>query len=184
METRDFRDLTEAYYQVYQGQELDESEKWIQKAIEKPGSLHKQLGVSEDEKISAKKLTSAAKKGGKLGKRARLAKTLKSLHKEEVDLYDIILSHLIDEGYAETTEAAETIMVNMSEEWREDIIEKFVSPYEGKTTYKNIQGHSPATKAMQKSDELQRTEPGSERQKKQTRRSQQLNRMFQAARRA
>ena len=39
-------------------------------------------------------------------------------------------------------------------------------------------------KAMQKSDELQRTEPGSQRQKMQTRRSQQMNRMFQAARRA
>jgi hypothetical protein len=41
----------------------------------------------------------------------------------EYDLYDIILSHLLDEGYAETPEAAEKIMVNMSEEWREDIME-------------------------------------------------------------
>ena len=41
---------------------------------------------------------------------------------EEVDLYDIILSHLIDEGYADTFEAAEVIMVNMSEDWRNSII--------------------------------------------------------------
>jgi hypothetical protein len=41
----------------------------------------------------------------------------------EYDLYDIILSHLLDEGYAETQEAAEAIMVNMSEEWRESICE-------------------------------------------------------------
>jgi hypothetical protein len=41
---------------------------------------------------------------------------------EEVDIYDIILSHLLDEGYAETTEAAEAIMVNMSEEWRDSIV--------------------------------------------------------------
>jgi hypothetical protein len=41
---------------------------------------------------------------------------------ESFDLYDIILSHLLDEGYAETSEAAEAIMVNMSEEWRESII--------------------------------------------------------------
>ena len=40
----------------------------------------------------------------------------------EYDLYDIILSHLLDEGYAETPEAAEAIMVNMSEEWRESIL--------------------------------------------------------------
>ena len=42
--------------------------------------------------------------------------------KEQVDIYDIILSHLIDEGYADTQEAAEAIMVNMSEDWRESII--------------------------------------------------------------
>jgi len=41
----------------------------------------------------------------------------------EYDLYDIILSHLIVEGYAETQEAAEAIMVNMSEDWRESIVE-------------------------------------------------------------
>ncbi len=42
--------------------------------------------------------------------------------KEQADIYDIILSHLLDEGYAETPEAAEAIMVNMSEEWRDSII--------------------------------------------------------------
>ena len=41
------------------------------------------------------------------------------------DLYDIILSHLIDEGYADTFESAEAIMVNMSEEWRQSIVEEF-----------------------------------------------------------
>jgi hypothetical protein len=41
---------------------------------------------------------------------------------EQADLYDIILSHLLDEGYADTQEAAEVIMVNMSEEWRQSII--------------------------------------------------------------
>jgi len=41
---------------------------------------------------------------------------------EEYDLYDVILSHLLDEGYAETVENAEAIMVNMSEEWRDSIL--------------------------------------------------------------
>ena len=41
---------------------------------------------------------------------------------EQVDLYNIILSHLLDEGYAETIESAEVIMVNMSEEWRDSIL--------------------------------------------------------------
>ena len=57
------------------------SEKWIAKAIKKPGALHKELGVPEDKKIPAKKLASAAKKPGKEGKRARLAETLKSFHR-------------------------------------------------------------------------------------------------------
>jgi len=48
--------------------------------------------------------------------------------KEEYDLYDAILSHLLDEGYAETQEAAEAIMVNMSEDWREGIVEATYKP--------------------------------------------------------
>ena len=47
---------------------------------------------------------------------------VKDKYSEQVDLYDIILSHLLDEGYADTLEAAEAIMVNMSEEWRQSIV--------------------------------------------------------------
>jgi hypothetical protein len=42
---------------------------------------------------------------------------------ETVDLYDVVLEHLLDEGYADTEEAATVIMANMSEEWREKILE-------------------------------------------------------------
>lgn len=55
------------------------AEKWIQKAIEKPGSLRKSLGVKKGEKIPAGKLAAAAKKSGVTGKRARLAQTLKKM---------------------------------------------------------------------------------------------------------
>ena len=58
------------------------AKKWIQKAIKHPGALHKELGVPEGKKIPAKKLAAAAKKGGKEGKRARLAETLKKMHKK------------------------------------------------------------------------------------------------------
>ena len=57
------------------------AEKWIQKAIKKPGSLRKELGVKVGKNIPAKKLAAAAKKPGKLGQRARLAQTLKGLKK-------------------------------------------------------------------------------------------------------
>ena len=55
--------------------------KWIQKAIQKPGSLRKTLGVKAGEKIPAKKLAAAAKKPGITGRRARLAETLKGFKK-------------------------------------------------------------------------------------------------------
>jgi hypothetical protein len=55
------------------------AEKWIQKAIKKPGALHKEMGVPMGKKIPAKKLAAAAKKPGKLGQRARLAQTLKKM---------------------------------------------------------------------------------------------------------
>ena len=53
--------------------------KWIQGAIKNPGALHEQLGVPKGEKIPAKKLAAAASKPGKLGRRARLAETLKGM---------------------------------------------------------------------------------------------------------
>ena len=54
---------------------------WIKGAIKHPGALHKELGVPKGKKIPAKKLKAAAKKGGVEGKRARLAETLKKMHK-------------------------------------------------------------------------------------------------------
>ncbi len=58
---------------------MAKSKNWIAKAIKKPGALHKQLGVPADKKIPAAKLDKASKAGGKLGQRARLAKTLKKM---------------------------------------------------------------------------------------------------------
>jgi hypothetical protein len=55
------------------------AEKWIQKAIKKPGALRAQLGAKTGQPIPAKKLAVAAKKPGKLGQRARLAQTLKKM---------------------------------------------------------------------------------------------------------
>jgi hypothetical protein len=55
------------------------AEKWIQKAISKPGALRKTLGAKAGKPIPAKKLAAAAKKPGVTGQRARLAQTLKKL---------------------------------------------------------------------------------------------------------
>lgn len=53
--------------------------KWIQSAIKKPGALREQLGIKGKKPIPAKTLDKAAKAPGKLGQRARLAKTLKGM---------------------------------------------------------------------------------------------------------
>ena len=59
------------------------SEKWIQKAIKKPGALHKELHVKESEKIPEKKLKAAEhSKNPTERKRANLAETLKKMHKK------------------------------------------------------------------------------------------------------
>jgi len=52
---------------------------WIKGAIRHPGALHRDLGVPQGEKSPAGKLAAAAKKGGKVGARARLARTLKKM---------------------------------------------------------------------------------------------------------
>jgi len=56
------------------------AERWIQKAVKHPGALHKQLKIAEGKTIPGEVLERAAKKKGKLGRRARLAITLKKLN--------------------------------------------------------------------------------------------------------
>jgi len=41
---------------------------------------------------------------------------------EAVDIYNIILSHLLDEGYAKSLDQAEVIISNMSEDWKSAIV--------------------------------------------------------------
>ena len=53
------------------------TKKWVQEAIKKPGALKRSLGVPADKKIPAKTLEKASHAPGKLGQRARLAKTMR-----------------------------------------------------------------------------------------------------------
>jgi hypothetical protein len=55
---------------------------WMKDAVKKPGALRASLGVKGDAKIPAKKLASAAKAPGVLGKRARLAQTFAKFRKK------------------------------------------------------------------------------------------------------
>lgn len=57
------------------------AEKWIQDAHIKKGALHREMGIPESKKIPEGRLKKAEHAGGKLGKRARMAETLKGMHK-------------------------------------------------------------------------------------------------------
>jgi hypothetical protein len=70
--------------------------------------------------------------GGKpKGKKAERQKKT-GVSAESFGLYGIILSHLLDEGYASTEESADKIILNMSESWFEEIVEARRSEKEGK----------------------------------------------------
>ena len=56
---------------------------WIAGAIKKPGALRVEVGAKPGKPIPAKTLAKAAKSGGKLGQRARLAETLKGFKKKK-----------------------------------------------------------------------------------------------------
>lgn len=50
--------------------------RWIQRAIKRPGQLHRDLGIPERKKIPISLIRRAAKRKDKVGARARLALTL------------------------------------------------------------------------------------------------------------
>ncbi|NDB83551.1 MAG: hypothetical protein EB127_12630 [Alphaproteobacteria bacterium] len=101
---------------------------------------------SDDPNVQAKQAARGAQRG------ALTPAEKQKLNREQVDIYNIILSHLINEGYADTNDAALAIMKNMSEEWRESIVESFpkvkgspdrlnpIDPKTGKSKYKMVIG--------------------------------------------
>ncbi len=58
------------------------AKKFIQKAIKRPGALHRALGVPQGEKIPDSKIRAAEKKPGRVGREARFAEELKGFKKK------------------------------------------------------------------------------------------------------
>jgi hypothetical protein len=115
MNSQELRALQEAYSQVYELDEVLDTPQKTQSYAAKNAASAVGAFVRGDTKTLSKRFEGAKRGMKKIEKRKE--------QKEQTDLYDIILSHLLDEGYAETPEAAEAIMVNMSEDWRESIVE-------------------------------------------------------------
>ena len=78
---------------------------------------------------------------------------------ENYDAYDLVLSHLINEGYADTQEAALAIMGNMSEDWRESIFEEVFDEARraDKLGYERGTAANPEIRNISHSDPSQRT---------------------------
>jgi len=117
--------------------------------------------------------------------------------KEDYNVYDIILTYLDENDLMESVEEAEEIMMQLTGSQIVEIIDEFMNMEDYKPLYQSpAPTHnrvtssdpkatmSPGRRALERSDELQRTEPGSARQRKQTRVSRQINRNFQSATKA
>ena len=161
MDSKELHNLHEAYLDVY---ELDEdgwqppTQKRADRMMKQASKLHRTASeIAEPPKESiraeikhrqASRVYQASRRMSDSAKERDNEAKRKEFVKE--DLYDIILSHLLDEGYAETQEQAEVIMVNMSEDWRESIMEgmkplpvgKMAKQAERKAFYHNID-HEP-----------------------------------------
>ena len=74
-----------------------------------------QLQASEPKSRREKAQTRAARHLQQMRQAAKVT--------ESFDVYDLILSHLLDEGFCDDVDAANVIMAHMSEEWRNEILE-------------------------------------------------------------
>jgi hypothetical protein len=137
MDSTELRNLHEAYLDVYENEQLDEiSQKTATSAFAKRATNEFESDGDNPRDFRSRIDKKYGKAAGKSADRAAHAgifgRKSFSMPKESYDLYDIILSHLIDGGYAETEGAAESIMTNMSEEWRDEILDEAITSEKGK----------------------------------------------------
>jgi len=124
MNSKDYRNIREAYLNVYNDDLREEQEfkSWVTELLDEGYDLS---DYTWDEMYDI-------------------------YNKESYDLYDIILSHLIDEGYADTQEAAESIMVNMSEEWKEIVVVEDIESRREMLKQQRIQQRTSSTEAQKR----------------------------------
>lgn len=156
MNSQEYRNLSEAYLDVYQ--ELDEvrgggkidavsdipsiGERGsrsakdagmlmspLDRATARENALRKKGNTKQANKIKSRFIDptkSAISRSILAANNAASAEKRRLMNPQESynpDLFDVILEYLITEGYADTNESALVIMANMSEEWRESIVE-------------------------------------------------------------
>jgi len=81
---------------------------------------------------------------------------------EGVDIYDNVLDYLINEGYADTEQAALVIMANMSEEWKQNIMEGPIDDARPRLSQQQLQRQGP-TPPIDKTAHLRKPQPSPQR---------------------
>ena len=151
--------LWEAYTSIYTPQQevlseetleekkiATETGKKVMPSAKERSNLAKRARAGEDIGKKGKGFEAVAKKAAaqdgseEAGKRVAAAAMFKQQAMEEVetDLFDYILEYLVAEGYADTNEAALVIMANMSEDWRQSIVEQSAIVTTGTSTNAEI----------------------------------------------
>ena len=126
MNSQELCSLQEAYSQVYELEEGDNYDKNRKRAAQRAAARNEARAKGQTGNVPGVGYVTPRKERETYTDAAgteRHKTGARMPQKEDVDLYDIVLSHLLDEGYAESEQAAEAIMVNMSEDWRESICE-------------------------------------------------------------
>ena len=141
MESKEIKSLIEAYASVYAQQEEEQLDEAglpygpVGKGFKKLPAGKKRAAMmkrADQLRTQAMKDDGDGGKGSPRGKMGEINAALTNPRlREETDLFDYILEHLVAEGYADTNEAALAIMANMSEEWRQSIVENRGMAYSG-----------------------------------------------------
>jgi len=120
--------LWEAYQQVYaQPEEVEQlDEQMVAPNQPNPHPALMKIPYIKDETPSQKmdRLNREVQRRRYLDAKTTDKKSTQVAH---LDLFDVIKGHLLDEGYADTEQAALAIMSNMSEEWKQSIVKAMIS---------------------------------------------------------
>lgn len=140
MDTKTLRDLTESYYSMYEPEILNEEEIEESEIGDRARRVvgDQRSGYHGDDDVLNKTRNTldrpvlksypggfpAVKGASKTTKKTTQVAHYEPEGESVVEAYDIILKHLLDEGFAASVEDAEAIMTAMSAEWAQDIVEQ------------------------------------------------------------
>jgi hypothetical protein len=137
MKDKEVKELWEAYKQIHQ---VDKTVTSIEEGYKSPNKQkierqsnrayeteRRAMGRGDDDE-AMRQIRRRNAMNNPAGRRneleAKNKPTVQKAHFEpEIDLFDYLLEYLVAEGYADTNKAALAIMANMSEEWKQSIVE-------------------------------------------------------------